>query len=143
MVTSRGCPYQCRFCTSEPGRRFAGLPLEQVRADLALLADHGVQQIWLLDAIANAAADLDEAIAGAYDAVRSIRFENAHYRTDIAAKAARHAFETGDWPELAVPVSVVPEAVRDDPGIPLSLPWTRTPMARSQPKRLRRELMRY
>ncbi len=53
-VASRGCPYQCRFCTSEPGRRFAGQPLERVRADLARLADHGVQQIWLLDAIANA-----------------------------------------------------------------------------------------
>lgn len=53
-LASRGCPFQCRFCTSEPGRRFAGLPLERVRTELGVLRDHGVQQIWLLDAIANA-----------------------------------------------------------------------------------------
>jgi phosphoribosylamine--glycine ligase len=34
--------------------------------------------------------DLEAAIRRAYDAVADIRFENAHYRTDIAAKASRH-----------------------------------------------------
>ncbi len=53
-VASRGCPHRCSFCTSETGRRYAGLPLDRVRADLTLLRDEGVQQVWLLDAIANA-----------------------------------------------------------------------------------------
>jgi MoaA/NifB/PqqE/SkfB family radical SAM enzyme len=53
-VASRGCPFQCSFCTSERGRRFAGQPLDRVRADLEVLRDRGVEQIWLVDAIANA-----------------------------------------------------------------------------------------
>lgn len=53
-LASRGCPFQCRFCTSEPGRRFAGQPLDRVRLELGVLKDHGVEQVWLLDAIANA-----------------------------------------------------------------------------------------
>ena len=35
------------------------------------------------------AADLDSAVARAYEAVGRIRFENAHYRKDIAARAAK------------------------------------------------------
>lgn len=38
--------------------------------------------------------DLAAAIQGAYDAVGVIRFDNAHYRNDIAAKAARHGVPT-------------------------------------------------
>lgn len=53
-VASLGCPFQCRFCTSEPGRRFTGQPLDRVRAELEVLRACGVEQVWLLDAIANA-----------------------------------------------------------------------------------------
>ena len=35
------------------------------------------------------AGDLDSAVARAYDAVGKIRFENAHYRKDIAARAGK------------------------------------------------------
>jgi phosphoribosylamine--glycine ligase len=35
------------------------------------------------------AADLDTAVARAYEAVGKIRFENAHYRKDIAARAGK------------------------------------------------------
>ena len=38
--------------------------------------------------------DLDQALQGAYAAVETIDFENAHYRKDIAAKAARHRVAT-------------------------------------------------
>jgi MoaA/NifB/PqqE/SkfB family radical SAM enzyme len=53
-VASRGCPFQCLFCTSEPGRRFTGQPLDRVREELGVLRDRGVEQVWLLDSIANA-----------------------------------------------------------------------------------------
>jgi len=53
-LASRGCPFQCSFCTSEPGRRFTGQSLDRMRRELRILRDHGVEQVWLLDAIANA-----------------------------------------------------------------------------------------
>lgn len=53
-MASRGCPFACSFCTSERGRPFVGLPLSQVRKDLTTLRGRGVEEIWLLDPIANA-----------------------------------------------------------------------------------------
>lgn len=53
-LASRGCPHRCSFCTREPGRSFAGLPIEQVRRELTLLQVLGIEEVWLLDPIANA-----------------------------------------------------------------------------------------
>ncbi len=60
-LTSRGCPFDCLHCTSNPGRP-AGAPKTQrrlsparVRALLEALARrHGATRVWLLDELVNA-----------------------------------------------------------------------------------------
>jgi MoaA/NifB/PqqE/SkfB family radical SAM enzyme len=53
-VASRGCPFRCTFCTGEHGRPWVGLPVDQMAADLEILARRGIREIAVLDAIANA-----------------------------------------------------------------------------------------
>ncbi len=61
VVTSRGCPYGCRFCHATFGRRVRFRSAEHVFAELRLLHDrHGVREIHIVDDIFN----LDEERAG-------------------------------------------------------------------------------
>jgi pyruvate-formate lyase-activating enzyme len=60
-VTSRGCPFDCLHCTSNPGRAPGApktqrrLPPVRVRALLEALARrHGATRLWLLDELINA-----------------------------------------------------------------------------------------
>jgi len=52
MITSRGCPYQCTFCSSSriTGKRWRGRSPENVIQEMQLLVDkYGVQDITFLD----------------------------------------------------------------------------------------------
>lgn len=70
-VTSRGCPFDCVHCTSNPGRRPGApklqrrLPPARVAALLEALAGHGATRVWLLDELANASAAHLEAVLAA------------------------------------------------------------------------------
>ncbi|MDD5440438.1 MAG: radical SAM protein, partial [Candidatus Omnitrophica bacterium] len=58
LLTSRGCPYGCTFCSSRniSGRTYRYHSIERVLADIALLADtYGQKVIWFMDD--NPAAD--------------------------------------------------------------------------------------
>lgn len=71
-VTSRGCPYDCLHCTSNPGRPPGApktqrrLPAARVEALLEALARrHGATRVWLLDELLNASAGHLEAVLAA------------------------------------------------------------------------------
>ena len=48
--TSRGCPFKCTFCYESRGSgKVRPFPLERIEKELALLAERGVDQVFLLD----------------------------------------------------------------------------------------------
>ena len=58
LITARGCPFSCVFCTSNPGeqltRTVRTVPLERVAAWMdRWVRDHGVQRLVLLDEVPN------------------------------------------------------------------------------------------
>jgi len=58
LITARGCPYSCVFCTSNPGysvpRAVRQVPMKRVEAWVAgWVADHGLQRLVLLDEVPN------------------------------------------------------------------------------------------
>lgn len=57
VQASRGCPYQCRFCTREEGRRWEPRSLDAFEAEAARLKAAGVERLHVVDAIANLDAD--------------------------------------------------------------------------------------
>jgi MoaA/NifB/PqqE/SkfB family radical SAM enzyme len=70
VQTSRGCPYRCRFCTREEGRRWEARPVGAVLAEAARLAAAGVERLHVVDAIANLDADRFDALLGGLAALK-------------------------------------------------------------------------
>ena len=53
LLTSRGCPFSCRFCTREDGRPWAARALEVIEQEVRALRRAGVERVLIVDPIAN------------------------------------------------------------------------------------------
>ena len=81
--TSRGCPFRCTFCYESRGSgRVRPFPLERIEKELALFADRGVDQVFLLDPAFN--TDKKRALA-ILEAMARIAPE-IHYTFEITAE---------------------------------------------------------
>jgi MoaA/NifB/PqqE/SkfB family radical SAM enzyme len=77
VQASRGCPFRCRFCTREEGRRWEGRPVEAVLAEAARLRALGVERLHVVDAIANLDPERFEALlAGLSELGLRVAFPN-------------------------------------------------------------------
>jgi MoaA/NifB/PqqE/SkfB family radical SAM enzyme len=81
LVTSRGCPFRCAHCSSNPGRD-AGAPKTQRRLSagrlrehvLALARDHGATRLHVLDEMVNVSARHFESLLDAVEEA-GVRFD--------------------------------------------------------------------
>ncbi len=81
LVTSRGCPFRCAHCSSNPGRE-QGAPKTQRRLGedrlrelvLALARDHGATRLHVLDEMVNVSARHFEALLSAVEEA-DVRFD--------------------------------------------------------------------
>jgi MoaA/NifB/PqqE/SkfB family radical SAM enzyme len=53
LLTSRGCPFSCRFCTREDGRPWAARSLDVIEQEVRALRRAGVERVLIVDPIAN------------------------------------------------------------------------------------------
>ncbi|HJL33523.1 MAG TPA: radical SAM protein, partial [Polyangiaceae bacterium LLY-WYZ-15_(1-7)] len=80
LVTSRGCPFTCAHCSSNPDRRpdepktQRRLPPERLHALVDALADHGASHLYVLDELLNVRRSHFDAFLEAV-AARDLRFE--------------------------------------------------------------------
>jgi MoaA/NifB/PqqE/SkfB family radical SAM enzyme len=81
LLTSRGCPFKCAHCSSNPGRE-TGAPKTQRRLSeerlralvLSLARDHGATRLHVLDEMVNVSARHFEALLGAVEEA-DVRFD--------------------------------------------------------------------
>jgi hypothetical protein len=80
LVTSRGCPFRCAHCSSNPGRQEGAPktqrrdPPERVAAKVAQLADLGATRLFALDELINVHARHFDGFLSAVEG-RGLRFE--------------------------------------------------------------------
>ncbi len=53
VLSSRGCPYRCRFCAAPPGRRYRSIPAAQFETHLDALVAAGADTLFFLDDVMN------------------------------------------------------------------------------------------
>lgn len=108
--TSRGCPFRCTFCYESRGSgRVRPFPLERIEKELALFAERGVDQVFLLDPSFN--TDKKRALA-ILEAMARIA-PDIHYTFEITAEQLTAEVADG-FAELEVSLQMGLQSARPD-----------------------------